>query len=56
MTEKVGDVLEVRGLSVLDSGLLAAGVAVAIKARNGLESGTLSRIARIRRGAIGRAL
>jgi hypothetical protein len=44
-TKKVGNVLEVAGNGVFDSGFPAAGVAVAIKAGDGLESGALSRIA-----------
>jgi hypothetical protein len=52
-TKEIRDVLEVSGLSVVDGA--EGGIAVTVNTRNGLWSGTLSRIARLR-GATGRAI
>jgi hypothetical protein len=54
-TKEVGDVLEVSGIGVFD-GSANIGIAVTIKTGNGLWGGTLSRITRLRRRAIGRTV
>jgi hypothetical protein len=53
-TQEVGDILEVSGVAVASSAL-DVGVAIAVKAGNGL-LGALRGVARVRRGAIGRAV
>lgn len=54
-TKEIGDVLEVSGVGVVNASP-NVGIAVAVDTGNGLRSGALSRVARLRGGAIGRAV
>lgn len=54
-TKEIGDVLEVSGIGVVDASA-NVGIAVSVDTRNGLWSGALSRVVRIRGGAIGGAV